>query len=202
MYNTFFMKNIISFFAVLLFVGCNNVSIDMGAVRFHEGFEFEGTNLTVMEVLSSAKDGWYWTRLYHTTEPDGKGERHDHDPNLGWVGGTSSPIYTFSGDVRMSYEICRGVNPMIYYYKHESFTNEGDSKYVFGEDNEYYWKIIDYDKDKLLIESNALRLYAGGVNYGYATLILKKNIPEDPNWIEKSISYEEYIKQLEEAKNK
>ena len=79
-------------FATCLFASCNNDNLfdDPWGISS----EFEKTNLSAIEVLSSA-EAWRGVDIYHYTEPDGKGEKyHAGDPSD--LDGGYVPLYVFT----------------------------------------------------------------------------------------------------------
>ena len=71
---------------------------------------------------------------------------------------------------------------------------------VFEDSNgQWFFEILKYDETKFLIETNFIKR---GEKFPYCITVLKKGIQTDSNWTEKYISYEEYLKALEELENK
>ncbi len=194
------MKNIVLLLSIMLFVGCNNSDMGIDNLNTDYEYEFADTEFSVMEVLTSA-EGWHIPmngRCYYT-EPDGQGEMHKV-PQGDWVGG-GGKIYSFSEGMMTTY--VNSDPPKPDYFRQRTFTKEGDDRYVFGDNGEFYWKILDYDEDKFYIECNVIHGYVGGVYYPYTRCFLIKNdFSAKPNWKDRYVSYEEYLKALEELENK
>ncbi len=177
------------------FTACNNDNLGIDDPLNNNGYEFNDTNLSVMEVLSSA-EAWHISDICYYTEPNGKGDVYKQSEDVVGIG--SSAIYTVSKDVMTTYVGLMPPEPD--YYKQSPFIETEDNVYIIGDDGEYYWKVIKYDESKLLIEGNTKGVYIGGVDNPYSVFYLEKTTPTKPNWKEKYIPYEEYLKYKESNK--
>lgn len=151
--------------------------------------DFEKTNRTVMEVLSSA-EAWYSVAKCYYTEPDGKGEKYVITETL--ISGGVPSYYSFSDGVRTTYG---GYVPPTTssYHKLDSFTQTDGNTFLIGDDGEYYWKVLAYDDKKLLIECNTSGFSIGDVEYNYGLFTLHKKTFTDPDWKDKyAMTFEEY----------
>ena len=179
-------------FATCLFSSCNNDNLfdDPWGISS----EFEKTNLSAIEVLSSA-EAWRGVELYYYTETNGKGDKyHLEDPSE--LLGISEPIYVFTPNTITSYEY-DGSIPAIYYI--ESALENVDGKmfrYKFLYD-ESYMKVLDYDEENVLIETNGHQLIRNDITYDYA-IIHFKQFDAKPGWKDKYLTYEEYVELLKE----
>lgn len=178
-------------FATCLFSSCNNDNLfdDPWGISS----KFEKTNLSAIEVLSSA-EAWRGSDIYYYTEPNGKGEKyHMGDPSK--LEGGSVPLYAFTPNSIISY-VYDGAVPAIYYI--ESALENVDGKmfrYKFLYD-ESYMKVLDYDEENVLIETNGRRLIRNDIKYEYAIIHFKIHDVK-PGWDDHYITYEEYLKHLD-----
>lgn len=187
--------------AICLFASCQKYNL-----WDEEGYKFKHTNLSAMEVLTSAQ---LWSdnylERYFFTEPDGKGEQFKPDPELGQIptGGQLNVIFSVSDDKLRFYYTDSGSIPFLKYYDECPIVEVDKDRIVYtnrvGE--ELSWKIVKYDEDKILIESDRMGYHFTDTDYPYCRTILHKRTPEDENWEQEYLSFEEYIekrKQLEE----
>ncbi|MBO4993286.1 MAG: hypothetical protein J6C60_03405 [Alistipes sp.] len=159
-------------------------------------YEFAETDLTVMEVLSSisSTEVWMPSVICYYTEPDMQGEMCEVGMN-NMLSGERPSYYTFSRDMVTRY--VGTLIPYPCYYIQNAFTKVDDNTYTFGNDGEYYWKIISYDETKLLIEGNTHSAFLGGIYYGYSTIVLKRGTPSNPDWKDSYLTYEEFLELME-----
>lgn len=179
-------------FATCLFSSCNNDNLfdDPWGISS----EFEKTNLSAIEVLSSA-EAWRGVDIYHYTEPDGKGEKyHAGDPSD--LDGGYVPLYAFTPNSITSYVYVDAV-PAIYYIESALENVDGNMfRYKFLHD-ESYMKILDYDEENVLIETNGMQCLRNDITYDYAIVHFKKHDAK-PGWKDNYLTYEEYVELLKE----
>ena len=177
-------------------MSCNND--DLGFENMWEDIKTEmgETDLTVMEVLSSisSTEVWMPSVICYYTEPDMQGEMCEVG-NEQYERGARPSYYTFSRDMVTRY--VGTLIPYPCYYIQNAFTKVDDNTYTFGNDGEYYWKIISYDETKLLIEGNTHSAFLGGIYYGYSTIVLKRGTPSNPDWKDSYLTYEEFLELME-----
>ena len=187
--------------AICLFTSCQKYNL-----WDEEGYKFKHTNLSALEVLTSAE---LWSdnylERYFFTEPDGKGEQFKPDPELGQIpsGGQLSIILSATADKLRFYYSDSAMPPFYKYYVEYDIVEVDKNRIVYANDagETLSWKIVKYDEDKILIESDRMGYHFADTGYPYCRTILHKRTPADENWEEVYISYEEYIeirKQQEE----
>ncbi len=161
--------------------------------------EMGETELTIMEVLSSisSTEVWMPSVVCYYTEPDMQGEMCEIG-DVQYDTGTRPSYYTFSKDMVTRY--VGTVIPHPSYYIQETFTKVDDNTYTFGNDGEYYWKIISYDETQLLIEGNTHNIFKEGVYYNYSTIVLKRGTPSKSDWKDGYLTYDEYLEFMEGRK--
>lgn len=193
------MKKIIFVLLIGLLMSCNND--DLGFENMWEDIKNEmgETDLTVMEVLSSisSTEVWMPSVICYYTEPDMQGEMCEVG-NEQYERGERPSYYTFSRDMVTRY--VGTLIPYPCYYIQNAFTKVDDNTYTFGNDGEYYWKIISYDETKLLIEGNTHSAFLGGIDYGYSTIVLERGTPSNPDWKDSYLTYEEFLELMENRK--
>lgn len=210
-------------FTVSLFTSCNNDNLfDKYGGEFD--VEFAETNLSFIEVMSSA-DYWGITSIhdiFYSTAPNGKGERFyykDDYSNVPVGGGSIFPIFSvLLENLRFYHKESAFPGIMPDYYMDKPYriednkilftstrvvsveppqTPEDHEHYVY-EDYEAYFKILEHDETNILIETNYTGKISEGVSYPYAIVLLHKQMPEDTNWRDNYVSFDEYHK-LREA---
>ena len=173
-----------------MFASCNSLFDEPWGI----GSKFGKTNLSAIEVLSSA-EAWRGVDVYYYTEPDGKGDKyHSGDPSK--YDGGSAILYAFTPNSITSYVYVDAV-PAIYYI--ESALENIDGKmfrYKFPY-KESYIKILDYDEENVLIETNGMQCLRNDITYDYAIVHFKKHDAK-PGWKDNYLSYEEYVELLKE----
>lgn len=196
------MKRLILVLFVCLFIACNNNDIGV-EIPFDDKYKFAETELSVLEVMSMAE---YWRapseEIQYYTEPNGQGECFY--PNDIALGGVPLDIFSVSmGNLRF-YHLETSVPQVLpsYYYDLPA-TIEGDMilfKNIVGDD--YYFKILDYDETKILVESNYVSTTRAGLEYPYSIFVLQKGYSTTSDWKDRYVSYEEYLKAIEEWENR
>ena len=177
-------------FVASLLASCNSLFDEPWGISS----EFEKTNLSAIEVLSSA-EAWRGVDIYYYTEPGGKGEKyHQGDPSK--LYGGPVPLYAFTPNSITSYVYVDAV-PAIYYIESALENVDGNMfRYKFLYD-ESYMKILDYDEENILIETNGQQLIRNDITYDYA-IIHFKQFDAKPGWKDNYLSYEEYVELLKE----
>ena len=178
--------------SVCLFVACNHRDIDLDKLLSNNRYKFAETNLSAIEVLSSA-ELWTIANMYYYTKPDGKGKKKD----LSKYDGFSLPRYTFTPDTITTYVFNSSI-PYHYYVEHPLKIVD-DNRFLY--DDDVYIKILDYDEEIVYIETNAFRSYSpdDNIEYGYTRMYLKRS---KFYYGEKDAyhTYEEYQEFLEELR--
>lgn len=202
-------KYIFILFTACLFASCNSdILFDehWGSVRA----DFEETNMSFIEVLSSAE---YWSADFiesvRYTEPNGKGKSYSYSATPS--GGPILPgISVLLGDLRFYHPETSipGILPSFYRdipYRIEEdmilfkpeVVEPANANAYFGNDlkeGEYYFKILDYDDTKVLVETNYNKITISGVEYPYIITVLHKG--EAPS-IASFATFEEWLKAFE-----
>lgn len=159
------------------------------------GYEFEKTNLSAIEVLCSA-ELWRGVDITYYTEPDAKGNKHYFgDP--GSYDGAPYPLYSFTSDVITIYSNIMAIP--ISYYRESALVKIDDSLYHY-DDGETYIKILDYDEENVLIETNRFKTIHNDVEYPYSTILLDKPESLSPKWKDNYLTYDEYLEFMEGRK--
>lgn len=191
-------KVLILILLVSLFTACNKDDLGLDGPWNNGKTEFAETKLSAIEVLKSVNN-WSdsYTDRYYYAEPNGKGEYYHSDETP--LGGQSWIQFSVMSDkLRFYYQQTQP--PFLHYYKDRSIVEITDDMVVFEDSNgQWFFEILKYDETKFLIETNFIKR---GEKFPYCITVLKKGIQTDSNWTEKYISYEEYLKALEELENK
>ena len=179
----------IGLFVVATFLGCSD---DWGK-----------TNKDLITILESA-DSWQEYRSYAYTEPNGGGKKKlIHDPNLHYDGG-GHMIFTVGDGVFTEYIYSNAKNS--HYYKEYQMEQDGDeSRYILNHSaDKYYFRILEYDENNLLVEYDLGWVYARDdesgeyIYFDYWRTHFKKTEREDPRWKNKYMSEEEYNEKYKE----
>ena len=183
-------------FATSLFASCNTDNLFDDYLN-ERGYEFKETNLSIIEVLGSA-DSWneYYAERYFFTKPDGKGEVYKPDTDYGQDSTLGEPAIKFSATsdkLRFFY-----TDTTIPYFKHYvdfpiiEVSNER-IVYLTYTGKEFSWKIVKYDEDKIIIESEHIGYYTKtDKDYPYCRTILHKQASSQENWEDEYLSTDEY----------
>lgn len=180
--------------AICLFVSCNNKDIDIDKALGKNRYKFAETNLSAIEVLSSA-ELWQCVNFCFYTKPDGKGKKMDPSKYVGF----SVPRYAFTSDTMTSYLFVSSI-PYRYYVEHPlEIVDDNMLLYDADHKDDIYIKILDYDEEVVYIETNGYRSFSpdDDIEYGYARMYLKRS---KFYYGEKDTyhTYEEYLKYKQE----
>lgn len=170
-------------------------------------YEFAETDLSFMEVFSSA-ELWIEDKCYLYSEAGGKGDEYilfDRSKGVSNIpsGFRIVPIAFEDGFYREYYDRRSSFgsldfNPM--YYEDYNLTIDGDIitiKNVRIPDSVYTLRVMAYDENNVLLEWQ--RSYKEGYEYHISHYV--KNTPEQ-GWKNDYMSSEEFYKKLEELENK
>lgn len=172
------------------FTACNNYQI------YDDNWEnaisgLEQTDLSITEVMQSADCWKAWPRYY--TQPNGKGEEYQfgdiQEDGTVVVSGLNSRVYAFEGDHLRVY--AKSSHPSVPHCYYDLEMSEiVDNKFSVGESR---WKIIDYDDDNILVETENFNSKSlNGIDYPYSIILFSKLHQSDPNWKDKYLPPEEY----------
>lgn len=87
----------------------------------------------------------------------------------------------------------------ISYYRESALIKINDSLYHY-DDGETYIKILDYDEENVLIETNRFKTIHNDVEYPYSTILLDKPESLSPKWKDNYLTYDEYLEFMEGRK--
>ncbi len=178
-----------------LLAACNKDDVGTDNPWSNGEYEFVETDLTAMEILSSA-EGWSGVDVCYYTEPDRKGDKY-YNGDPGMNDGGVRPLYAFSPDVLTMY--ISNLSIPVAYYVDVPLAKIDDSLYQY-DDGETYIKILGYDEENVLIETNSLKVTCNDVEYRYSTILLKKHKPSSTDWKKGYLSYDEYLEFMENRK--
>lgn len=192
--------------AMCAFISCNNEGLGVNDSWEKFGHEFDKTDLSAFEVLCSEPDFWTgpFSSTYFYTEPNGKGKCYHSD---------ETPDASASTDYRFSitpnkitfYYINHSITPSAPpYYVEYSLLESNDDTFVFegfaldGESTNFYIKILDYDIDYVLIETNKGGIINGDIDYKYSIILLERGDPYKSDWKDDYVTYDEYKEYIED----
>lgn len=188
-------KYFIAMISIFAFVCCNkeNGKEDIWEDIF---LSVRKTEMSAMEVMSSA-DFWKEVRTHHYTEPSGKGEEYISYAEGKLIDGHTLKIIAIKDSKFFNYVSNTAITTPYYYSS--SMNKLGEDLYSIDKDSKsYYFKILAYDETNLIIETDYFSLSKSNPNgeksYPYSIVHFKRQFAESPNWADKYISYEEYLK--------
>ena len=203
------MKIIALLLVMCAFISCNNECIEVNDIWGNFGYEFAETEFSAFEVLSPEKDYWTgpYTSTYFYTDPDGKGECY-HSDETPATSTSTDYRFSFAPDKIIFYQSNFTYGPISPYYTEYPLIESNENTFIFerffpdGTPANFYIRVLDYDDNNILIETNKNWLIANDIEYKYSIILLERGNPTDSNWKDRYVSYEEYLKALEELENK
>lgn len=191
------MKRVILFLcASIVFAGCSK-----------DIWDCKGrTSKSAMEVMTSA-EYWQEVRTHHYTEPNGGGDEYiSYTLGMDKKGSGRRRVSMEDGKLIKYYVNMADPGPA--YYVEFTMEDLGNGMYsIKRESQDDYWKILSYDEDNLKIETDSYSIISGKdengewKRYPYARVHFQRQVPENPNWKDRYISYEEMLQQREDEKN-
>ena len=197
-----------------LLVACDKDDLGTDNPWSNGEYEFAETDLSFTDVLTSA-EFWYanFTETVRYTEPNGKGKSYGYSSTPD--GGSILPgISVMLDDLRLFHHETALVGVLPSFYRDIPYRIEEDmiifkpevvepnnANAYFGNplyEGEYYFKILDYDETKVLVETNYNQVTISGTKYPYMITVLHKR--EIPNY--SYVPFEEWLKVFEELENK
>lgn len=196
----YFMLAAIMFVAMCTFISCNDEGLGINGYWEMFGHNFDNTELSAFEVLCSEPNFWTGphSSTYFYTEPNGKGKCH-HDDENPVASGTTDYRFSITSNKITFYHTNHSVTPTApSYYVEYSLSESYDDTFVFegaelnGEYKNFYIKILDYDEDNILIETNKGGIIIGDIDYKYSVILLERGKPYKSDWKDDYVTYEEY----------
>ena len=206
--------------ALISFVGCNNdgdidIDIEMPSMWDEIEMKMEKTDLSALEVLKSA-DYWQATKIYYYTLPNAEGEERcsqDVELNGGYrgAGGDLTERFNIISDNKIRFYRYMGHPftcdehrmPNIYWdcdleIVDNTITSVTGSQSYYDDDKTYSFKIIAYDENSVLIESNFWSMFASKIAYPYGRLLFERQTVESPDWFDQFEDRDAFYKWHEE----
>lgn len=207
--------------ALMSFVGCNNdsdidIDIEMPSMWDEIEMKMEATDLSVLEVLKSA-DYWQATKIYYYTLPNAEGEeRCSQDVELygGYrgAGGDPSERFNIISDNKIRFYRYMGHPftcdehrmPNIYWdfdleMEDNIIMSVKGNQYPLEDDKTFSFKVIAYDENSVLIESNMWSLIGSNkMTYPYGRLLFERQTVESPDWFDQFEDRDAFYKWHEE----
>ena len=191
-------KLICLFFTACLFASCND-GILFDDYLNELGYEFEETNLSALDVLTSAD---YWEDNYlenvYSTKPNCEGKVYKPKDHLMPVGGSHKTTISVTLDRIRFYNIdSSGIlsAPYNHYYSDSPIAHIDNNEIVFESGN--VWKIVRYDEKKIVLDIHMPDFQFGGDHYPYGRIILHK---KTGRLDDKYVSYEESMEAYRQEK--
>ena len=191
-------KLICLFFTACLFASCND-GILFDDYLNELGYEFKETNLSALDVLTSAD---YWEDNYlenvYSTKPNCEGKVYKPKDHLMPVGGSHKTTISVTLDRIRFYNIdSSGIlsAPYNHYYSDSPIAHIDNNEIVFESGN--VWKIVRYDEKKIVLDIHMLDFQFGGDHYPYGRIILHK---KTGRLDDKYVSYEESMEAYRQEK--
>lgn len=191
-------KLICLFFTACLFASCND-GILFDDYLNELGYEFEETNLSALDVLTSAD---YWEDNYlenvYSTKPNCEGKVYKPKDHLMPVGGSHKTTISVTLDRIRFYNIdSSGIlsAPYNHYYSDSPIAHIDNNEIVFESGN--VWKIVRYDEKKIVLDIHMPDFQFGGDHYPYGRIILHK---KTGRLDDKYVSYEESMEAYRQKK--
>ena len=193
-------KLICLFFTACLFASCND-GILFDDYLNELGYEFKETNLSALDVLTSAD---YWEDNYlenvYSTKPNCEGKVYKPKDHLMPVGGSHKTTISVTLDRIRFYNIdSSGIlsAPYNHYYSDSPIAHIDNNEIVFESGN--VWKIVRYDEKKIVLDIHMPDFQFGGDHYPYGRIILHK---KTGRLDDKYVSYEEYKEAYRQVRQK
>ena len=168
-------KLICLFFTACLFASCND-GILFDDYLNELGYEFKETNLSALDVLTSAD---YWEDNYlenvYSTKPNCEGKVYKPKDHLMPVGGSHKTTISVTLDRIRFYNIdSSGIlsAPYNHYYSDSPIAHIDNNEIVFESGN--VWKIVRYDEKKIVLDIHMPDFQFGGDHYPYGRITLQK----------------------------
>lgn len=208
--------------ALISFVGCNNdgdidIDIEMPSMWDEIEMKMEETDLSALEVLKSA-DYWQATKIYYYTLPNAEGEeRCSQDVEL--YGGYRGA----GGDLSERFNIISDNIIRFYRYMGHPFTCDEHrmpniywdfdlemedniimsvkgNQYPLEDDKTFSFKVIAYDENSVLIESNLWYIITSNpkMTYPYGRFLFERQTVESPDWFDQFEDRDAFYKWHEE----
>ena len=191
-------KLICLFFTACLFASCND-GILFDDYLNELGYEFKETNLSALDVLTSAD---YWEDNYlenvYSTKPNCEGKVYKPKDHLMPVGGSHKTTISVTLDRIRFYNIdSSGIlsAPYNHYYSDSPIAHIDNNEIVFESGN--VWKIVRYDEKKIVLDIHMPDFQFGGDHYPYGRIILHK---KTGRLDDKYVSYEESMEAYRQMK--
>ena len=191
-------KLICLFFTACLFASCND-GILFDDYLNELGYEFKETNLSALDVLTSAD---YWEDNYlenvYSTKPNCEGKVYKPKDHLMPVGGSHKTTISVTLDRIRFYNIdSSGIlsAPYNHYYSDSPIAHIDNNEIVFESGN--VWKIVRYDEKKIVLDIHMPDFQFGGDHYPYGRIILHK---KTGRLDDKYVSYEESMEAYRQKK--
>lgn len=191
-------KLICLFFTACLFASCND-GILFDDYLNELGYEFKETNLSALDVLTSAD---YWEDNYlenvYSTKPNCEGKVYKPKDHLMPVGGSHKTTISVTLDRIRFYNIdSSGIlsAPYNHYYSDSPIAHIDNNEIVFESGN--VWKIVRYDEKKIVLDIHMPDFQFGGDHYPYGRIILHK---KTGRLDDKYVSYEESMEAYRQEK--
>ena len=154
------------------------------------------TELLATDILKSAQ---YWQsdiELYYT-EPDGKGVEYARD-RANQIGADLHINFVVEKEtIKLYLASCyMPVGPSMpqKIYKNYIMSEIGNNSWVLSHfnGNEYYFKILAHDDNKILVASNLWQCDNNDTYFGHSVILFKRQDTR-PEWFDECISEEEYL---------
>ena len=191
-------KYIFILFTACLFASCND-GILFDDYLNELGYEFKETNLSALDVLTSAD---YWEDNYlenvYSTKPNCEGKVYKPKDHLMPVGGSHKTTISVTLDRIRFYNIdSSGIlsAPYNHYYSDSPIAHIDNNEIVFESGN--VWKIVRYDEKKIVLDIHMPDFQFGGDHYPYGRIILHK---KTGRLDDKYVSYEESMEAYRQEK--
>lgn len=186
--------------AICLFASCNNEGLMVNGSWENFGHKFDNTELSAFDVLCSEPDFWTgpYTSTYFYTEPDGKGKCYHSDEDIDASASTDYRFSLTSEKITFYQHVFVEGPDVPPYYTEYALIESDDDIFVFESIDasvmpaNFYIKILDYDNDYILIETNKGGIITGDIDYKYSIILLERGTPYKSDWKDDYVSYEEY----------
>lgn len=206
--------------ALISFVGCNsdsNLDIEMPSMWDEIEMKMEETDLSALEVLKSA-DYWQATKIYYYTLPNAEGEEHcfqDVELYGGYrgAGGDLSERFNIISDNIIRFYSYMGHPftcdehrmPNIYWdfdleMEDNIIMSVKGNQYPLEDDKTFSFKVIAYDENSVLIESNLWYTITSNpkMTYPYGRLLFERQVVDSPDWFDQFEDRDAFYKWHEE----
>jgi len=186
--------------AVVMFAGCSKENENLSELERIKQL-VSSTELLAADILKSAQ---YWQsdiELYYT-EPDGKGVEYAFDRGNKIRGDLHINFSVEKEAIELYLASCyMPVGPPMpqriskNYIMSEIGNNNWALSYFNG--NKYYFKILAYDDNKVLVASNLWQCDNNDTHFGHSVILFTRQNTR-PEWFDECISEEEYLETYSE----